>query len=147
MVRGDSLVVVEGGCGQSGLKVRLLHPTLWECVLLVYVMFGSEWVARKDKFDHGLDLALSFLILSYLMFNIITDLGQFLFLLFFVRFDQSNHAFSAVLLRSITLLLRLWLLDESNVYRYSVSRKLMLALCLRYRPLMEYFSVIDWFPM
>ena len=109
MVWGDPVIVVEGGCGQSGLKVRLLHPTLRECVLLVYVMFGSEWVAREDKFDHGLDLALSFLILSYLMFNIITDLGQFLFLLFFVRFDQPDYAFSAVLLRSITLILRLWL--------------------------------------
>ena len=146
MVWGDSLVVVEGSCGQSGLKVRLLHPTLWECVLLVHVMFGSEWVARKDKFDHGLDLALSFLILSYLMFNIITDLGQFLFLLFFVRFDQSNHAFSAVLLRSITLLLRLWL-DQRWIYRYSVSRKLMLALSLRYRSLIKDFSVTNWFPM
>ena len=144
MVWGNSLVVVEGG--QSGLKVRLLHPTLWECVLLVHVMFGSEWVAREDKFDHGLDLALSFLILSHLMFNIITDLGQFLFLLFFVRFDQSNHAFSTVLLRSITLLLQLWL-DQRWIYRYSMSRKLMLALSLRYRSLIKDFSVTNWFPM
>ena len=106
MVRGDSVVIMEGSCGQAGLKVRLLHPTLWECFLLVYVMFGSERVAREDELDHGLDLALSFLILSYLMLNIITDLGQFLFLLFFVRFDQPDHAFPAVLLRSITLLLR-----------------------------------------
>ena len=89
MVWRDSVVVMEGSCGQSGLKARLLHPALWKCVLLVHGVFGSKWVARKDELDHGLNLALSFLILCHLMFKFIIDfdLGQFLFLLLFVRLN------------------------------------------------------------
>ena len=110
MVRGDSVFVMEGLCGQPGLKARLLHPALWECVLLVHAGFGPERITRKDELNHCLDLALGFLILNHLIFHFITDLGQFLFLLLLMRFDQPDRAFAAVLLWSISLLfLLLWL--------------------------------------
>ena len=144
-----TMIVVEGGCSQPGLKARLLHSTLWKCVLLVHVRFGSKWVTWKDELNHRLYLALSFLILHHLMLFdhlLITDLGQFLFLLFLVRLDQSDRAFAAVLLWSIILIFLFWL-QKVIVYWYGVLGNLMLALSRKYSTCMEYFIVSYWFPV
>ena len=68
IVRGGTILIVEGGSSHSGLKARLLHPTLWKSVLLILVLFRSEWVARENELNHCLDFALGFLVFNHLMF-------------------------------------------------------------------------------